>query len=151
MKYKLIERTNPQDRTKSKYYATPVYDGNVDINELADEIMQTSSLSRGDVYSVIENVIDTIGKYVRMGKSVSIGDLGTLRATFSSEGVSNAQDFKASMITGKKYIFTAGNKLKKILGDIHFELDTRSKDSQSGGGSTPGGGGGTPGGGGGIG
>ena len=59
MKYKAIQRVNPQDRAQSKWYAAPMNDGKVTKTELAKEIVNISSLSRGDVSNVIESFPST--------------------------------------------------------------------------------------------
>jgi predicted histone-like DNA-binding protein len=123
MKYKLIVRESPLDRTKAKLYANPVNDGKITKDDIAKEIVNTSALSRGDVSSVIENLIDVVPKYLLMGKSVSLGELGTLRVSFSSEGVEEAKDFNVHKINGLKIIFTPGVALKEELRHIHFERE----------------------------
>jgi predicted histone-like DNA-binding protein len=130
MKYKLIQRANPSDRKKIKWYATPVNDGKVTKADLAREIVNVSALSRGDVSSVIENLIDIVPKYLLMGKSVNLGELGTLRIGFSSEGVDNEKDFNTKKITGTKIMFTSSVELKKQLNDIHYEIETRFKTGE---------------------
>lgn len=121
MKYKLIERANPQDRTKVKWYASPVNDGRITQRDLAKDIVDNSSLSKGDVANVIENLLDTMPKYLLMGKSVSLGEFGTLRLSFTSEGVDSADKFSPNLITGAKVVFTPGVELKKALEDVSFE------------------------------
>ncbi|MBP1639893.1 MAG: DNA-binding protein [Bacteroidetes bacterium] len=121
MEYKLIERANPQDRTKVKWYANPVNDGKISKREIAQDIVGNSSLSKGDVLSVIENLLDTMPKYLLMGKSVSLGEFGTLRLSFSSDGVDKPEDFNPSMISGVKVVFTPGTELKSSIQNISFE------------------------------
>lgn len=121
MKYKLIERANPQDRTKVKWYANPVNDGRITEHEIAKDIVLNSSLSRGDVSNVIQNLLDTLPKYLLMGKSVNLGEFGTLRLSFSSDGVDTVDMFNANMINGVKVIFTPGVELKKSIESISFE------------------------------
>lgn len=123
MKYKLIERANPQDRSKVKWYANPVNDGKITQRDLAKEIVTTSSLSRGDITSVIENLLDAMPKYLLMGKSVSLGEFGTLRLSFTSEGVDTADQFNTNLISGVKVVFTPGVELKKSLDEIKFEKE----------------------------
>jgi len=121
MKYKLIERANPQDRTKVKLYASPVNDGKITQNDIGKDIVLNSSLSRGDVMNVVTNLLDTMPKYLLMGKSVSLGEFGTLRLSFTSEGVDTADQFNPNLITGVKIVFTPGVELKKSLDSISFE------------------------------
>ena len=123
MKYKLIERANPQDRSKVKWYANPVNDGKITQRDLAREIVTTSSLSRGDITSVIENLLDAMPKYLLMGKSVSLGEFGTLRLSFTSEGIDTADQFNTNLISGVKVVFTPGVELKKSLDEIKFEKE----------------------------
>jgi predicted histone-like DNA-binding protein len=121
MKYKLTKRANPQNRTDEKWYAAPVGDGRVTKSDLSKEIVGMSSLSRGDISNVIENLLDVIPKYLLMGKSVSLGELGTLRITFSSEGVEEADSFHVGMIRGKRVLFTPGTELRNAIINMKFE------------------------------
>ncbi|MDR3094666.1 MAG: HU family DNA-binding protein [Bacteroidales bacterium] len=121
MKYKAIQRVNPQDRAQSKWYAAPMNDGKVTKTELAKEIVNISSLSRGDVSNVIESLIDVVPKYLLMGKSVNLGELGTLRVSFSSEGADTEAEVTANRISNMKIVFTPSVELKKQLNSIHFE------------------------------
>jgi methylmalonyl-CoA mutase cobalamin-binding subunit len=56
-----------------------------------------------------------------MGKSVNLGEFGTLRISFSSEGVETPDDFNVSKISGVKVVFTPSVELKKALDDLKFE------------------------------
>ena len=122
MKYKLVERKNPQNpQAAGKLYASPVNDGKVSQKEIAAEIVGMSSLARGDVANVIESLLDTVPKYLLMGKSVSLGELGTLRISFSSEGVATEGEFNVGKISGVRVLFTPSPALRKSIEDIKFE------------------------------
>jgi predicted histone-like DNA-binding protein len=121
MKYKTVKRVNPQNRQQSKWYASPVNEGKIAKTELAKEIVDLSSLARGDVSNVIESLIDVVPKYLLMGKSVHLGELGTLRVSFGSEGVETEAEVSASKISGVKIVFTPGVELKRRLTEIRFE------------------------------
>ena len=128
MLYKLKERVNPLDRNApKKVYATPVYSGKIDKNQIAADLVLISAISRGDISSVIENFIDAIPKYLLRGHSVQLGDLGTLRISFSSEGANDPDSFEVGMIRGRKIIFTPGPAFKKILRDLTFEREKVKK------------------------
>ncbi|MDR1737326.1 MAG: HU family DNA-binding protein [Candidatus Symbiothrix sp.] len=123
MKYKLIQRANPQDRSQSKWYASPVNDGKVSQKNIAADIVELSSLSRGDVANVIESLLDTLPKYLLMGKSVSLGDFGTLRLSFTSQGVEDPQQFNTSMISTPKVVFTPSVDFKAKIEKVSFEKE----------------------------
>ncbi|MDR1459604.1 MAG: HU family DNA-binding protein [Bacteroidales bacterium] len=121
MKYRLTKRANPQDRSKTKWYAAPINEGKITKISLSKDVVAISSLSRGDVSNVIETFIEVIPKYLLMGKSVSLGELGTLRISFTSEGIENPDEFSIGMIKGAKILFTPGIELKKSLADLKYE------------------------------
>ena len=128
MRYKLTERRNPLDKNApKKLYAAPVYGGKIDKNQIAADLVLISALSRGDISSVIENLLDAIPKYLLRGYSVQLGDLGTLRISFSSEGVDDPDSFDVGMIRGRKILFTPGSAFKKILRDLAFEREKEKK------------------------
>ena len=122
MKYKLVRRKNPQDReSPGKWYAAPVNDGKVSQQEISAYIVNLSSLSRGDVANVINSLIDTIPKYLIMNRSVNLGDLGTFRISFTSEGVENPEDFTVDKISGIRILFVPSTELRRKLENLHFE------------------------------
>ena len=128
MKYKFVMRRNPTDPSApKKFYATPIYNGLITKKEMADDLVLISSISRGDISSVIENLLDAIPKYLLRGFSVQLGELGSLRISFSSEGVDDPKDFVIGMIRGRKIIFRAGPGLKKILRDLILEREKEKK------------------------
>lgn len=121
MKYKMTQRANPQDRTQIKWYAAPVNEGRVTQREIAADIVELSSLSRGDISNVIESLITIVPRYLMLGRSVNLGDLGTLRISFGSEGVDDKEQFLPSMIKGVKVVFTPSVQLKEAIEKTRFE------------------------------
>ncbi|MGP2570510.1 HU family DNA-binding protein [Ornithobacterium rhinotracheale] len=122
MKYKLVQKVNPQDKSK-KWYANAVNAGTTEQRAIAKNISEKSSLTAGDIANVIENLLEEMPKELIEGKSVKLGEFGTFRLSLSSEGVSNEKDFNATKIKGAKVIFTPGVALKKALSDIKYERE----------------------------
>jgi nucleoid DNA-binding protein len=56
-----------------------------------------------------------------MGKSVNLGDFGTLRLSFSSKGVDDPKEFNTNMISGAKIIFTPSSELRDAIKKVKFE------------------------------
>jgi len=122
MKYKKIQRKNPQKKEEAgKFYAAPVNSGKITLNTLSTRMERNSSLSRGDILNVLSNFLDEVPEYLKDGKSVQLGEFGTVRCSFSSEGVDKPKDVNASLIKKVRVIFTPGARLKHQLSDISFE------------------------------
>ncbi len=121
MKYKVVERNNPQKPAETKQYANPVNAGKMTIKDFAGEISGRSSLTRGDIENVLSNFLDELPTFLKLGLSVKLGEFGTLRLSLSSEGVPVGEKFDVSKIKGARVIFTPGTELKDSLRDISFE------------------------------
>ena len=122
MKYRLVQKRNPQDpEGLRKYYANPVNIGKMTIRDLAMEISARSSLTWGDIESVLKNLVEVLPMFLKLGMSIQLGDFGTLRLSISGDGVENAKDFNASMIKKVRVVFTPGPLLRDALGSISFE------------------------------
>ena len=122
MKYKVIERVQPSNpKADKKQYASPVNAGNLTLKDLAKSIAANSSLSRGDIENVLTNFVEELPVFLKIGMSVKLGNLGTMRLNLKSEGMDKGKKFDASKINGVKIIFTPSTELKKSLEDINFE------------------------------
>ncbi len=122
MKIKLIQKGNPQDSSApKKWYASPVNQGRVSKYQISKEIAGRSSLTRGDISNVIDNLIDELPKYLKAGNSIKLGDFGTFRLSISGTGSDTEESYTVANIKGVKVIFTPGKMLKEELENIHFE------------------------------
>ncbi|MDR0714874.1 MAG: HU family DNA-binding protein [Bacteroidales bacterium] len=125
MKYKLIERVNPANPADpKKWYASPVNAGKFTIKNFAKEIAGRSSLTRGDIENVLNNFLDELPVFLKLGMSVQLGEFGTLRLGISSEGTDTKEQFSAAKIRNVKIIFTPSSALKTSLkDDLAFEQE----------------------------
>jgi predicted histone-like DNA-binding protein len=122
MKYKLMPGVNSQNRGAApKYDAVPVYAGTLDLKRISRDIAELSSFSPGDVYNVPVNFVNMLPKNMGDGFKISLGDFGTFRAWFSSEGVDDPNQFHASMIRDEKVLYLAGKEVKKGLDGMRLE------------------------------
>ena len=86
-KYKLIQKGNPaKPADPKKWYANPVKSGTVTQKNLATQISGRSSLTAGDIANVLQNLVELLPQELIKGNSVQLGDFGTFRLSFSSEG-----------------------------------------------------------------
>ena len=121
MKFKLNLKGNPSQPTApKKWYPVAVNAGKLTIKDFAKEIAGRSSLTRGDIESVLLNFLDELPTFLKTGLSVQLGDFGTLRLSLAGEGADSPDVFKVGSIN-VKVIFTPSVELKNSLKDIHFE------------------------------
>jgi predicted histone-like DNA-binding protein len=123
VKVKKILRRNPQDLSKSKWYLTQERAGTVGLQAIAKEIEGRSSLSLGDVRSVLSNLVEILPLFLKLGQSVSLEGFGSFRLTVSSDGVEKPEDLNARHIRGVKLSFLPSPDLKRNLADISFEVE----------------------------
>lgn len=122
MKYKLIQKVNPlEPDSDRKWYSSPVKTGTINNYQLSKGIAAKSSMTRGAVLNVIENMFDEIPKYLMDGYSVNLNNLGTLRISLSSEGVNSPEDFTDDNIKNMRVVFTPSPEFKKSLKNIKYE------------------------------
>lgn len=120
--FNLIERADPRDRSlPKKWYATPASRGRINIDELCADISGASSLSPGDISNVIKSLVVSVPKFLLLGISVDLGDLGNMRVSFSSDGFTDKDAFDATQIGDVKIIFSPSSKLKATLAASRFK------------------------------
>ncbi len=156
-KFKLIKKINPQDKSApKKWYAVPISESPQSFRETARRATQNTTISAME----LETAIDLLGSYaieqLLAGHTIRIGNLGTLRITFKSEGVENIDDFStSSMIKEVRVIFTPSKEFREAVtnnivfgnagvleDDINYASLAdyrRAKEQSGGGGGTPGG------------
>lgn len=123
MQYKLIQKRNPANRKKlPKWYAAPVNNGKITPFQLNRRALVRSSLDKDTVKNTIDALTQEITELLLNGYSVSFNNMGTFRVSFSSEGVSKAEDFSTEMINNLKIIFTPSVGFQKAFKE-QLEVD----------------------------
>ena len=120
MKVKLVKRKNPQDKTKSKFYANAVNAGRKTLRDVARDIAGRSSLTRGDIENVLSNFVDRLPAYLMDGFSIQLGEFCTLRASLACKGSATEKEFKTETIK-PRIVFTPGMELKRALQETTYE------------------------------
>lgn len=131
MQYSVVKRVNPLNRDEQKYYASPVYTDKVDLDDLAEDLSNASTLNKVDVKAVIEGFIDLIAKYVAKGNRVQVGNFGSFKALFKSTGHTEAKDVTSSSIKSIRVGFIGGSALKQnVSSKIAFTYSGKSADNE---------------------
>ncbi len=107
--YKAFQSTMESKDGMKKWFPRLVKFGKrVTTREIADEIAEKSSLTRGDVYNVLDNLIGITGRNLMDGKSVVYEGLGTFTAVLRAggQGVDTFEEVNDNQIVGICIRFT---------------------------------------------
>ncbi len=122
MKYIILQRANPQDRRKAKWYATPLLERRVRQAELTSQLTESLGIRYGIVRKIIQVFLEAVVRHLLAGRSVCLRPLGTLRISFTSDGMEEPEHVTPDMIRDLKIVITPDKLLKEQLSNLHFEL-----------------------------
>ena len=122
LKYKLVTRINPQNKSEQpKWYAKAVQDRTIDFEGLVTHMSEHNSpYSRGVIHGVLTDMLDCVKELVLDGKSVRLGDLGSLQIGISSKGAVTEEDFSDTLIKKARINFRPGLALMGALSNLTF-------------------------------
>jgi len=115
--YKKMLRKNPQDKVSpGKYYPQLVTQGNsVGLDYIADIMQRFSSLSQGDIKSVLDNFVEAMRIALASGVSVNITDFGVFSLTAKAEGKDTKKECSAKCIKSVNINFRTSTSVKPAL------------------------------------
>ena len=113
--YKVV--TRPSDprvpNSPKKYYPHLITLGqSVNLKYIAQKMQGYSSLSIGDIKSVIQNFVEKMKEQLLEGKSVNIEGLGVFMLTACSKGADAAKDVNAKSVDSVRIFFQANKELR---------------------------------------
>lgn len=123
-KYKLMQKVSPRDKNApKKWYATSIGEQAQSKKAMTRAATENTTTAPAEM----EASLDLLGKYATeqllQGHIVKVGDLGTLRITFKSEGVEDITEFKAvSMIKNPRIVFTPSKEFREqVISKLQFQ------------------------------
>jgi predicted histone-like DNA-binding protein len=117
-----IERANPQNRAEKKWYMTKAVGSTSTIEDIARDIEEISTVSRGDILAVMDGLLRTMTRHLSNGNSVRLGNFGSFRTTISSNSANSAEGINANAIKGTKVVFLAGTDMKKTMSSAKYQV-----------------------------
>ena len=124
LKYKLVQKRNlgkDQDENPEKVYAQMVSGDLVTFEELIEEVGDSTVAGSAGVKAVLDRV--------------NVGELGTFRLNFGSQGVVGSDDFNTGLIREPRVRFLPGKALRTMKSLTSFErIGPETDGPDSGGG-----------------
>lgn len=121
IQYKLIKVSdNISSEPKTGFMPRTVSRGTYDLRKMAERMAGASSLTVGDIYSVLINLKDTAVTLLQQGYNVSIDDLGVFSVTAKSHMVQSKKEIRAESIQFKRVVFRTSKALNDEMKGTRF-------------------------------
>ncbi|MCR5766687.1 MAG: DNA-binding protein [Treponema sp.] len=128
------KRLNPQDvDAEGKFYPAPAYIAEIGVNQLAEDISQSTTLTATEIIGVIQSLLTTVPKYMLLGYKVRLDNFGIFKLGFKNKAECKGYD-KANLVTandidGLRVMYTPDSMLKAKLNKPEYvKLDARFID-----------------------
>ena len=129
IRYCLQKSMNAKSTSYGKYYAQPVSQGTVNLDELAAHISDHGSVyTRDVVIGVMTKMVDCINELLAQGYKVKLGELGTFYNSIHNDGKKAVKDpskFDVTQIAGVNLRFLPFSG-KKLSGKYNNASTTRA-------------------------
>ena len=129
IRYCLQKNTNSKNSTYGKYFAKPISQGTVNLDELAAHISDHGSVyTRDVVVGVMTKMVDCINELLAQGYKVKLAELGTFYNSIRNDGkkaVSDPSKFDVAQIAGVNLRFLPFSG-KKLGGKFNNASTTRA-------------------------
>lgn len=120
-----ISKTNPANpMLEMTYYPKATQTGEIDLDELAEQISHNTTVTQADCYAVIIGLVDAVSKELESGKIVCVGHLSSFQISVKGNGSLTKEEVTAKNVTSASIIFRPGKKFKTMLQNLKFVRKT---------------------------
>lgn len=102
--YKARQSTMANKEGKKLFHPAVVPTGTVDLEKLANEVAQLSSLSPGDVFNTCKNLVTVMTQHLQSSETVQIDGLGNFSFTMRSKGKGFETSDEVTANNSKAYV-----------------------------------------------
>ncbi len=117
IQFKALERSQPgvTGGGVKKFYASPVRGPELSLDGLTKAIERKCTVNGADIRAVLYAMVEESAAALEDGRTIRLGDLGSLRITMNSEGRSVPENVTAQCVKKVGVIFTPGAKLQEMF------------------------------------
>ncbi|MFC3198956.1 HU family DNA-binding protein [Parapedobacter deserti] len=122
VRYNVVEIGKPGDPTAPrKFYPRPVHTGEITLEDLADDIAHTSSLTASDVYAVLQILVREAPRNISRGYFVRLGNLGSFRLGSNSTGSDTEEEVSTANFLRARLLFHPGRHVWAATNNLTLE------------------------------
>lgn len=130
---KVVRRNDARDKTApGLYYGCVKSFARTDIDQLAERIAATCTVTRSDCLAVLAALQQQVTYALQSGSSVGLGDLGSLHLTCQGAGTETPEAYDCSLVKKLRIIFTPSPRLREAvkLSNSNIKLHNLFKENQ---------------------
>ena len=122
MEYKIWKKKfkDANNQVQEKYFACKATNATVSTKMMAEDINQRSTVSVGDTYGTISEIVISLKKYLPLGDNVNIEGIGTFGISITSNMIDSPDDIAELIVRGKRITFRPDPELMDLLDNLHF-------------------------------
>ena len=122
-KYQLTKKRNRLNPDKDGlWYGTPAPGAKFGTKDLCRLASRNTTLNAIEVRAVLDLINDCVPQALAEGKVVQLGELGSLRVEYGSEGVARPEDFHPRLMRPARVVFQPSKKLtQEVRGLLSYE------------------------------
>lgn len=122
MEYKIWKKKfkDANNQVQEKYFACKATNATVSTKMMAEDINQRSTVSVGDTYGTIREIVISLKKNLPLGDNVNIEGIGTFGISITSNMIDSPDDIAKLIVRGKRITFRPDPELMDLLDNLHF-------------------------------
>ena len=131
IRYSVVKRKNlGKDKVSypQKYYAQGLNVAQIPFETVCEEAAEASAMTTADMKAAVDRLNLIVSRYLKMGYSVKIGELGCIRMAIGSTGSATEEAFSASLM---KVVFRPGPMLTQVKKSVSFVRVKSGETAQS--------------------
>lgn len=106
VKYKLYQESRKIAKNKGKWYARAVISDVVHIEDISKEIEENTTAKQADVYAVLKELVNVMGRHIRNGNRVVLDGFGSFKVGLKTKPADTEKKFNvAANIVGARINF----------------------------------------------
>ena len=128
LRYEVRPIKNPKDPSASpKYYLTAKTFAPIDRKFLIKDMVNHTSLTQQEASAGIDYLFEAIPKYISLGFTVLIGEMGHFRIAIKSEGSDTAEEATVEKIKSKRLVFFCGKEVRRQIRECQVEKYSKNQ------------------------
>lgn len=116
-----VGKSNPvQPSAPLQYYPRAIQSKSIDLEEITQQISNSTTLTETDCQAVIYSLVNVISKELENGSIVKLGHLGTFQVSLKGTPSATPEAVTAKNIKSASIVYRPTLRLKKIIKNLTF-------------------------------